>query len=104
MKTEDREFTGDDGKLKINMEFSVSLWDAVRVILAWYWSDEEDLPDLKRAIGLVDKFIEGKTAKFTEHDFWLFFDALGAYDQRGPFLQELYKRADEGWCRLSKSA
>lgn len=76
---------------------------AVLAILAWYWSDEDDLEDLLRGIRLTSKFIEGDTSRFTEHDFWIFYDALGSYSDKEAFgLEGLCQTAEAGWKRTGR--
>jgi len=79
---------------------------AVRTILAWYWGDpginDDDIKsELLRGMKLSQDFCEGRTNKFTNHDWWIFTDALGSYGSEDPRLEQLRDVAEKGWCETN---
>ncbi len=72
-------------------------YEALGIILSWYYSDKDTLQYLLRGMRLRDKFLRNETSQFKQKDFFIFYDALGSFDQRNHFLEDLYKKATTGF-------
>lgn len=78
--------------------------EAVRLILCWYFLHKrpvnvvnyDDFDTYIKAVYLSNKFVTGKTKQFSQDEFSLFYEALGAYPDRDETLEELYTRAKKG--------
>lgn len=90
----------------------------VRMILVYYWTegcnygdkyyggvqeDKDDQQWLFRAIKRSRQFVEGRTKRFDDQDWWLFADALGCVDlDKYPDVAELYELANKKFYESAK--
>lgn len=72
----------------------------IRMIVVWYWDEDVcdygDTRDAVRGVKLAQKLVEGKTEKFTNHDWWIFADSLGSVDlDKYPEIAALHELANK---------